>query len=50
MNKLLEIIYDNYSNLSDTLDFATDKEYIRFVYNIRNINKGEFNLKEFIKK
>ena len=48
MNKLLEMIYDNYFNLDGNLGFSTDKEYIRFVFELRNINKEKFNLKEYI--
>lgn len=48
MNKLLEIIYDNYYNLDNSLNFSTDKDYIRFVFELRNIDKSRFNLKEFI--
>ena len=48
MDRLLEIIYDNYYNLINTLGFVTDKEYIRFVYNLRNINEDEFDPQDFI--
>ncbi len=48
MNRLLEIIYDNYFNLDSTLGFSNDKDYIRFVFELRNIDKRDFNLKEYI--
>lgn len=50
MDKLLEIIYDDYFNITKTLNFYTDKEYIRFVYNLRSIKDGRINIEEYISK
>lgn len=47
MDKLLEIIYDDYFDLGRVFNFATDREYMRLVYELRNI-KEEFNIYEFI--
>ena len=43
-------VYDtnNYFKIDGTMSFVTDKEYIRFVFELRNINKEKFNLKEYI--
>ena len=49
MDELLEIIYDNYYSISNTLCFVTDKEYIRFVYELRNLNKEKFDSKKYLK-
>ena len=48
MDELLEIIYDNYYNISNTLGFISDKEYVRFVYELRNVKKKNFNLNKYL--
>ena len=46
---LLKEIYLNYFNLKHTLKFSLDGEFIKFVYELRNIDDKNFNAKKYIK-
>ncbi len=46
---LLKEIYLNYFNLKHTLKFSLDREFIKFVYELRNIDDKNFNAKKYIK-
>ncbi len=49
MDFLLKEIYLNYFNLKHTIKFSTDREFIKFVYELRNIENNDFNAKKYIK-
>ncbi|MEG1506550.1 MAG: hypothetical protein RR201_02200 [Malacoplasma sp.] len=50
MEELLKIIYFDYYNIKKTNNFHTDKEFFRFLYNLKNYKDKKINSKEILKK
>jgi len=50
MEELLKTIYFDYYNIKKTTSFNTDKEFFRFLYNLKNYKGKEINYREVLKQ
>ncbi len=50
MEELLKTIYFDYYNIKRTNKFTTDKEFFRFLYNLKNYKDKKINGNEILKK